>query len=311
MVSLLPFKKQEDQEMEQEILTLSSSNQMSWKARAIHILRAVYPMALFLVWILVVFPALFVLLYMVIIRPELLSETNMSVLTQSVTDIMLRNAMLMVICQDAIVLTLFLFLFLRDRRKSVALETKVPRSAYLYAVAIGIFSSIFLYYAIVGFDLYRFFPDYQALADMIVPSSLPLKLLAVGIAAPVVEELLFRGIFMGRLAKAIPAGAALVLQAVAFGIYHMNPLQSLYAFVLGLLLGYLYLKYKSILVCILCHAVINLIGSNYPAALFDGIHPAVGFFVGLIGVAVLLFFVRKSGWVPRAESPEMAVKTDC
>ena len=42
-----------------------------------------------------------------------------------------------------------------------------------------------------------------------------------------------------------------------FGIAHMNPIQSTYAFLLGLILGYLYYKTGNLLNSILLHITIN------------------------------------------------------
>ena len=42
-----------------------------------------------------------------------------------------------------------------------------------------------------------------------------------------------------------------------FGIAHMNPIQSTYAFILGLILGYIYYKTGNLLNSILLHLTIN------------------------------------------------------
>ena len=81
------------------------------------------------------------------------------------------------------------------------------------------------------------------------------------VAAPVVEELIYRGLTLKIFQKAFPFWAANVMQAALFGLMHMNLIQSSYAFLLGMLLGWLGRKYGTLKGCILCHFVINLSGN--------------------------------------------------
>ncbi len=86
-----------------------------------------------------------------------------------------------------------------------------------------------------------------------------LTLLAVVILAPLSEELTFRGVTMNLAKKA--SGSFLVaniLQALMFGIFHLNIVQGVYAFVLGLVLGFVAHKYKSVVPSMLFHLVYNL-----------------------------------------------------
>lgn len=81
--------------------------------------------------------------------------------------------------------------------------------------------------------------------------------LAVVILAPIAEELLFRGIIFRMLTKHWSEVAAIVVSALLFGLYHMNLLQAIYVLPIGLLLGYIAYKCKSVLPCILIHMVNN------------------------------------------------------
>ncbi len=62
------------------------------------------------------------------------------------------------------------------------------------------------------------------------------------IIAPVIEEIIFRGLVFGYARKVFPVWLAILFQAALFGIYHWNLVQGIYAFVLGIFLGYLCLK---------------------------------------------------------------------
>lgn len=88
------------------------------------------------------------------------------------------------------------------------------------------------------------------------------SMVATVILAPIVEELIFRGITMNLAKKAGAAFAvANVIQAVLFGIYHGNWVQGIYAGILGLVLGFAAQKYGSLYPSILLHLAYNLFAS--------------------------------------------------
>lgn len=82
------------------------------------------------------------------------------------------------------------------------------------------------------------------------------------ILPPIVEEMIFRGLILQYLGR---AGAGFVvanlIQAVLFGVFHMNLVQGIYTALLGFLLGWLAYRYDSILVPMLLHAIFNLFGT--------------------------------------------------
>ena len=81
--------------------------------------------------------------------------------------------------------------------------------------------------------------------------------LAVVAGAPLAEELVFRGVIQSRLERAMPVWIAIVLQAVLFGFIHGTPVQIGYAFLMGLLFGYIRYRTGSILPTIAAHAAFN------------------------------------------------------
>ncbi len=79
---------------------------------------------------------------------------------------------------------------------------------------------------------------------------------------PLVEEAGFRGLGLTYLERAgVPFAAANIVQALAFGIFHMNLTQGIYTFVLGLALGYVTHRSGSIASAMLMHLVYNLMGT--------------------------------------------------
>ena len=97
-----------------------------------------------------------------------------------------------------------------------------------------------------------------------------ISLLATVILAPISEELLFRGLTLRFLRSAgVKFAAANLIQALFFGILHMNLVQGIYAFAVGLVLGYVAGKCRTVFLPILLHLCFNIAGTVL-AALLSG-----------------------------------------
>lgn len=73
-----------------------------------------------------------------------------------------------------------------------------------------------------------------------------------------VEELMFRGVIQSSLSVKVTPLAAIFWQAIAFMLFHNDPLFLLPPFLSGLLLGLLRYKSHSIIPAVLCHLSMNL-----------------------------------------------------
>lgn len=106
-----------------------------------------------------------------------------------------------------------------------------------------------------------------------------IALFITAVAAPVGEELLCRGVILHCAQKA--AGRfwmANIIQAVAFGVMHMNWVQALYAFTVGLVLGLFYHRYGSLWASIALHIVFNVSGVILAAPLLGRIPLKASYF---------------------------------
>lgn len=81
--------------------------------------------------------------------------------------------------------------------------------------------------------------------------------LTVAIAAPILEELIFRGVVLKGFLKRYDPKKAIVWSAVIFGVAHLNPWQFVAAFAVGLVIGYMYWKTQSIWPGIFIHFINN------------------------------------------------------
>ena len=84
--------------------------------------------------------------------------------------------------------------------------------------------------------------------------------LVIGLFAPLVEELVFRGAVLRELLrwKRNP-WIGIAISAVLFAIIHMNPAQMPHAFLIGLLLGWMYYRTDSIVPGVVYHWVNNTV----------------------------------------------------
>ena len=81
----------------------------------------------------------------------------------------------------------------------------------------------------------------------------------VVIIAPIVEELIFRGIIMHGFMRNYPKIIAIIISALLFALFHLNPWQFPATFSLGLLLGWIMVITRNIFACIAGHAINNLL----------------------------------------------------
>ncbi|MCL2401218.1 MAG: CPBP family intramembrane metalloprotease [Oscillospiraceae bacterium] len=117
----------------------------------------------------------------------------------------------------------------------------------------------FIFVAIIGItDLMRHFPPHNLVKQFITSGSLTMRILAVGLFAPVVEELMCRGILLTRLSTWMPTWAAVLVSSALFGFIHLNLLQGMYAFVAGIFFALLYIRYRNLWLPIIAHVAFNL-----------------------------------------------------
>jgi membrane protease YdiL (CAAX protease family) len=77
------------------------------------------------------------------------------------------------------------------------------------------------------------------------------------VLAPVLEEMLFRGIILRSFLLQYQRWISILGSALIFGAAHMNLYQFTAALMLGIFLGWLYQRSRSLLPCIVLHGVYN------------------------------------------------------
>ena len=128
--------------------------------------------------------------------------------------------------------------------------------AVVLVVAAMIFNYVYATYAIPGIGMQ------EDMAKMLaaIPRT-PLNIIAgftaIAIAAPLVEELLFRGFLQNAIAKYVPIWAAILLSSLLFASVHLQPYAIPGLMSLSIAFGYLYHRTGSLRMNILLHMANN------------------------------------------------------
>jgi membrane protease YdiL (CAAX protease family) len=86
-----------------------------------------------------------------------------------------------------------------------------------------------------------------------------MSIISIGIIPAFTEEMLFRGIILNGFKNNYSEKKAILVSALLFGFWHLNPWQFGSAFILGLLTAFICLRTGSILLCIYIHLFNNVL----------------------------------------------------
>jgi membrane protease YdiL (CAAX protease family) len=101
--------------------------------------------------------------------------------------------------------------------------------------------------------------DLNPLMDIMIDSNMILRVLYASIAAPIVEEIIFRKLLLNKL-RSYGDIPAILISSIAFGLFHMNVAQMFYATALGIIFAYVAIRTNSIRYNIILHILINSMG---------------------------------------------------
>lgn len=176
---------------------------------------------------------------------------------------------------------LLVFLAWRKRKNPYALMNKgvtskdVKDSLYLLLAGQGlsvVWLILLAWLSQYSSFVYERMSRYDEIMSMIAgrETNVVLLIVSTSIVVPLLEELIYRGVVIGELRPFMSNKAVLFWQALIFGLVHADFVQSIYAFVLALVIGYIYLRYENFILCFLAHAFFNFIGGALPQILSVG-----------------------------------------
>jgi membrane protease YdiL (CAAX protease family) len=110
------------------------------------------------------------------------------------------------------------------------------------------------------------------------------------IAAPIFEEILFRGVFLRNLEK-YGGLLAIIFSAVMFGLWHTNYPQIPFAIIAGCCSGFIMVKTRSIIPSIIFHCSVNFFGNINNLLVNDISGDTPLKFVGILSIFVVFCFI--------------------
>lgn len=173
--------------------------------------------------------------------------------------LMVANKLIMpaLILADVIILIPLLISGIKNYKEKPFIKMINLKAAFFWIIS-GIVINLVMSSAITLIPQSITSGQYSALMNVATTGSPTIVLLATGILTPVIEEFIFRyGIIGIYLKKSENTKKAVIISALLFGIAHLNPIQSTYAFLIGLILGWVYIKSENLLPCVLIHVAIN------------------------------------------------------
>lgn len=158
-------------------------------------------------------------------------------------------------------MVVFLLLLTRKNNFKINLLVNISFQGILLALVCAV-----LFYFILdkGLDpvFERIFPaseeNYQQILQSLSLAPV-ISFLQVCVLAPIIEEILMRDFLLGSLTLNYGKTTALLISAFLFALLHFNMVQTLSAFICGIVLGLLYLYTGSVFCCILAHTGYNMV----------------------------------------------------
>lgn len=189
-----------------------------------------------------------------------ITQSILLIFTKNI-EIVKNNIYPLVLIGDIITLILIALIFLpsdygmKDRIKI----KRIPIKEYFNILILGIGITILLLF--LSSILTKLIPSYNEVANQLATSRGSALQLIITIALiPIYEEIFYRGIIFGYLRKNFNIIVAIVVQALVFGVMHLNLVQGIYTFILGIVLALIYMYSESILGNITVHIIFNLLG---------------------------------------------------
>lgn len=135
--------------------------------------------------------------------------------------------------------------------------------------------------------------EYDELISSLTGDNLPLfwEILVTALLVPLSEELLFRGIALAHFRRSLPVALAVLLQALLFGLFHGNFVQTSYALIPGLVFAWAYIRSRNFLVPILMHSCFNLFGGVLSSYLESAGQLVQGVFTVVIEASLFLSLI--------------------
>jgi len=188
-------------------------------------------------------------------------ELDVMAMTDALMAEVMSKAMEMTFVAGLVTLLIFWIVFL-IRKKKFTKEVCIRKIPVTGILPIAIMAAAF---NVITTVIISFMPWPQEWMDSYVESSSAIDGSAMAwftavLMAPVLEEVVFRGLMYTRLKKGLPVVVAAILTSLAFGIAHGTVIWAIYTFIFSMILIWVFEKFQSLTACIVLHMAYNLSG---------------------------------------------------
>lgn len=227
----------------------------------------IYPMLLYLG---VTFAVEFIFMIAVaVLGISRYGTTDQAQLYDFIMNATMSQALSMTLLAGLATAPILIFIYIRDnnkdRRNGTFVKYKLNNILkYLLIIPFGVFNMLWANYFVALLQLVMpkfMLESYTDTQQIIEGGGFLIQLLTAGIVAPIVEELIFRGLVYRRTKKMTGTIAAAILSAALFGVFHGNWVQAPYAFIIGIVAVFVYEKFKSIVAPIMLHMSANILSA--------------------------------------------------
>lgn len=156
----------------------------------------------------------------------------------------------------------------RARYKSSKMGAGEFITVFVISSGVMVFGSIVSNVILGVIEYFTGSPIPDVSSEMILNSPTWLVLLVVVVIGPIVEEIIFRKVFIDRMSL-YGDRLAIAVSSVLFGLFHGNIAQLVYATALGVILGYVYTRTRKIKYSIILHMLINFFGTMPSIIMLD------------------------------------------
>ena len=232
----------------------------------------------------------------------------------------LENLVSVVTFVSGAITILFFWIFFAVRGKSFSHEVRWHRmpnagQAWLGPLECGFGMSILSSFVLALLPFPEaWYASYDESMELLMSGNPILLTAATVIAAPFVEEVVFRGLVYTRLCRGMKTWIAALLSAVIFGLVHGTLLHLVFTVPMGLVLCLFYEKYRSLWAPIILHMSFNLAGSVLGYYSLESAAPiivliAIGVYLTVLGLLSMRWYRRDSGLYVRSAAP-VSVETE-
>ncbi len=184
--------------------------------------------------------------------------TDLDAMQEALNEFAVKSMMPSLLISTLISGLIFILIFRKESRDYPRYNAGFSWRMTALTIILGSAFSLLISALLTYTRITEYFPSYEGVDEMLSTGSFAMRLITVGIAAPVVEELCMRGLVYNRLKSGkMPVVLAMVISSLIFGVIHLNLVQGLYAFVLGMVIVLIYEKFRTLWAPVLFHVAFN------------------------------------------------------